>query len=96
MPYYHSEQATMIAWINFATVHVDQNFSLEIILLVKFSCGFIFVVMTIRRTKLTLFIHEKKYFARLIFFFEGDRRKFFHDENFSIYDTYHFFMFVIA
>ena len=89
MPYYHSEQAGMIAWKNSATVRVDWDFSLENISRVKFSRDFIFVVMTTRRTKLTLFIHKRKYFAGLIFVCECDRRKFFHDENLPIYDIHH-------
>ena len=51
-------------------------FAGEIFRQVKFSCGSIFVAMTTRRNKLTLFIHRRKYFGGLIFVIEDDGRKF--------------------
>lgn len=37
--------------------------------------------MTTQLYKLTSFMRQRKYFNGLIFFVEGDRRKFFHNQN---------------
>ena len=54
----------------------------------NFRVGFISVVMTARRNKLTLFIRRRrKYFAGLIFVMEDDCRKFCRNNNFPDYGS---------
>ena len=45
-------------------------------------------MMTTRPYKLTPFTRQRKYFFSLIFFVEGNGRKFFLPENFSIYRNF--------
>ena len=86
MPYSREEKRqhyqTFLLYVQYCRWKI---FCRQTISLVKFSPGFIFITITTRPYTLTPFIRRRKYFLGLILVIEGDRGKFFLNENFPIY-----------